>query len=147
MMTVFYFSYLVDTHEFMCMYPVFLSVIHVFLVHNHLWAHHKTSADWCETRFRWDYFPAYLLSICLCAGGSGFPVPLLWAPTAPSTRLNVPWSHALLSLSGAGSHHDTRLPTLLYAARSAAHTIEVCLLSQSPGTVLRPGTDRRPLHR
>lgn len=59
----------------------------------------KATGNSHVTRLRWLKLPAYLLSICvLCVGGSGFPAPLLWAPAALCTRLNVPRSHALPSL-------------------------------------------------
>lgn len=68
-------------------------------------------------RFRWVYLPAYLLSICLCVyplsvWGIRFP------SSPPCTRLNVPRSHALLSL---WSWEPPR--------HTASHTSECSLLS------------------
>lgn len=66
-------------------------------------------------------------------------------PQLPAQGWTCP-GHTPSSLSGAWSRGDTRLPTLLYAACSAAHTIEVCLLSQSLRTVLRQRATSQTSH-
>lgn len=120
----------------------------VFFVHNYLWAHRD---DWKLLCNQAQVFWTFCLSplhLSIVWGGARFSQsPLLWAPRSSSVQAWTCHGHTPSSLSGAGSHSDTRLPTLLYAACSAVHTIEVCLLPQSLRSVLRPGEDRRPLHR
>lgn len=92
LLIVLFFLKILDAYEHA------LWVIHMWVT---IFIH--TSGNWCVTRFGGVYPPCLSClhlsaSICCLCRGSGFPVPLLWAPTAPCTRLDVPQSHALLSL-------------------------------------------------
>ena len=89
--------------------------------------------------------PTPIDPVCLCAAlqcvttaPPSAPPPAGSLSAAPRARLSVPQSHALLSLCGAWSRGDTRLPTLVYAACSAVD-------NRSVSAPLRPGPFPGPL--